>query len=65
MTLWRRVRVIEAKEEYRKWVFEGECPCCFPYRDYNISVQDIWTWQDEFNAWQVYGEIRREYEGVE
>lgn len=53
----------DAKEEYKRWVFEGNCPCCFPYWEYNdLSVQEVWEWQDEFQAWEVYDEIQREYD---
>lgn len=54
----------DPKEDYRKWIFEGECPCCFPYWDYgdSVSVADVWGWQGEFHAWDVYEEILGEYD---
>lgn len=53
----------DSKEDYRRWVFEGGCPCCFPYWDYpDLSVQSVWDWQDEFQAWDVYAEIQGEEE---
>ena len=53
----------DAKEDYRKWVFEGNCPCCFPYWEYpEITTFDVWDWQDEFQAWAVHQEILEEYD---
>lgn len=51
------------KEVYKKWIFEGLCPCCFPYWQYPaVSVNDMISWQDEFQAWEVYDEILGEYD---
>lgn len=52
------------KEIYKQWVFEGNCPCCFPYWEHEVSTTDfdVWQWQDEFKAWDVYAEICAEYE---
>lgn len=46
----------KVKSDYRKYLDSGECPCCFPYWGYGIdfSVQHIWDWQDEMDAWDVY-----------
>ncbi len=52
----------DTREEYKRWVFEGNCPCCFPYWDYDVQVSDVWEWQDEFKAWDVYAEIMEETE---
>lgn len=48
---------MDAKEEFKKWIFEGNCPCCFPHWDFDCRMSDVWGWQDEFRAWDVYDEI--------
>ena len=54
---------MSAKEAYKKWVFEGNCPCCFPDWQYpGVDTPDVWDWMLEFNAWAVYSEIMAEYE---
>lgn len=53
----------DAKEAYKKWVFEGNCPCCFPDWEYgDEAYYMIGTWMDEFQAWAVYDEIQGEYD---
>lgn len=53
----------DAKEAYKKWIFEGNCPCCFPYWEYpGVRVDRTWRWADEFRAWDVYAEIQEEDE---
>ena len=53
----------DAKEAFKKWVFEGNCPCCFPFWDYEPDPSyRMSDWMDEFQAWDVYSEIRKEYE---
>lgn len=53
----------DAKEAFKKWVFEGSCPCCFPFWDYEPDTFYLVNdWMDEFQAWDVYSEIRKEYE---
>lgn len=50
----------DERETYKRWLFEGNCPCCFPYWDYDVNASDVWDWQDEFHAWDVYEEIMSE-----
>lgn len=52
----------DPKEDYRRWVFEGNCPCCFPFWDYGVKMNDVWAWEDEFQSWEVYAEIMKEYD---
>lgn len=52
---------IDAKEQYKKWIFEGNCPCCFPYWEYGLDGSETFLWEDEFQAWAVYKEIMDEY----
>lgn len=56
-------RMADAKEDYRKWIFEGNCPCCFPYWEYEDGTWFKMTgWSYEFDAWAVYDEIVKEYD---
>lgn len=57
----------DAKEAYKEWIFQGNCPCCFPDWEYSgVDASDVWGWADEFNAWGVYEEIfAREREDAE
>lgn len=53
----------DTREIYKRWVFEGNCPRCFPDWEYpDISIAEVWVWQDELNAWDVYEEIIKEAE---
>ena len=53
----------DAKEAFKRWVFEGNSPCCFPFWNYGPdSVYLMIDWMDEFQAWDVYVEIQKEYE---
>ncbi len=54
--------LLDGRELYKRWIFEGNCPCCFPYWEYDVSPFDIWQWQDEFKAWDVYEELMKEYD---
>ncbi len=51
-----------AREQFQKWIFEGECPCCFPDWEFpEIDTTDVWNWIEEFNAWEVHEDIMREW----
>lgn len=43
------------RKEYERYINEGYCPCCFPHWEHpEMTIQDMWTWQEEMNAWDIY-----------
>lgn len=54
---WDERSFSRARKDYERYIQDGQCPCCFPHWEYpEMSVQDMWNWEDEMNAWKTYSE---------